>query len=547
MNASGFTGQPYHPNPIGRGVENRVYRTGVSFDITAIPDYMHITRVELNIDLRKYSNWVGSEVKIKKMAQNVTDYTSAYLFWYHIGAGTTYRSNMSPSGTQTISFSSNESFVSDIRTALIDNGIVSIGFESHTPGTEFTLVNLYSISLKVYYKLPGVTVKNSFDGVSAGVLKVDGATYNSGVQFNWSPYENHTAEAIDQSYAGYDRIFQEWRRNGQGISQQRSISINSDAGVGNITYEADFKKRVNITVRNNFAGTGNGGIIKVNGNNVNSPYTMQMMEKDNLTIQAITPQTYNGIDYNFVNWSDGSTANPRTVTPSVHTTYTANFNIIASPPAAPTISIGASGYNPILSWSSVSGADSYTIYRGAVPHYSSCETAIFGNISTTSQTSFIDFGVFIEPISEDMACYYVTSYKNYVGESIPSNIVNIRALVPYSRNDELISNMTLDLPHIFSVSDNFPNPFNPTTSISFAIPEVSRVLLIVYDIMGREVQRLVDDVVDPGYHAAVWDGRNASGSPSASGVYIYRFSAIPVSSESTNEGVQYVKKMLFTK
>ncbi len=112
---------------------------------------------------------------------------------------------------------------------------------------------------------------------------------------------------------------------------------------------------------------------------------------------------------------------------------------------------------------------------------------------------------------------------------------------------EFIALESINLPTAFAIYDNYPNPFNPSTTISYDIPEPSRVSLIVYDIMGREVQRLVEDIVEPGYHAAVWYGRSTSGSPAASGVYIYRFSAIPLSDESTNEGIRYVKKMLFTK
>jgi hypothetical protein len=65
--------------------------------------------------------------------------------------------------------------------------------------------------------------------------------------------------------------------------------------------------------------------------------------------------------------------------------------------------------------------------------------------------------------------------------------------------------------------------------------------------MGREVQRLVNDVVEPGYYTATWEGRNKSGSPVASGIYIYRFTALPVSDGGITGGIHYVKTMLFTK
>ncbi|UCG52118.1 MAG: T9SS type A sorting domain-containing protein, partial [Candidatus Latescibacterota bacterium] len=69
---------------------------------------------------------------------------------------------------------------------------------------------------------------------------------------------------------------------------------------------------------------------------------------------------------------------------------------------------------------------------------------------------------------------------------------------------------------------NTPNPFNPTTSISFALPNRSRATLVVYDVEGRHVKTLVDDVIDGGVRETVWDGTDARGHRVSSGVYFYR-------------------------
>lgn len=128
----------------------------------------------------------------------------------------------------------------------------------------------------------------------------------------------------------------------------------------------------------------------------------------------------------------------------------------------------------------------------------------------------------------------------------PMNNGNI--VCPTSGDELLAMEMeAFALPTEFAIHENYPNPFNPSTTIRYEIPEASRVSLVVYDIMGREVLRLVDDVIEPGYHTAVWEGRNSSGNFVASGIYIYRFTAHPVSGGSTVEGLHYVKKMLFTK
>ena len=77
-----------------------------------------------------------------------------------------------------------------------------------------------------------------------------------------------------------------------------------------------------------------------------------------------------------------------------------------------------------------------------------------------------------------------------------------------------------DVPVTFGLDQNYPNPFNPMTTIRFAVPTQSHVSLIVYDITGREVVRLVEGMMEAGMHTARWD---AGGQ--ASGMYLYRIVA----------------------
>lgn len=77
-------------------------------------------------------------------------------------------------------------------------------------------------------------------------------------------------------------------------------------------------------------------------------------------------------------------------------------------------------------------------------------------------------------------------------------------------------------PDKFSISQNFPNPFNPQTSILITLEEMSRVDLIIYNILGEEVARLADHELLPvGYHNLIWKGLNREGKRVASGVYFY--------------------------
>ena len=82
-----------------------------------------------------------------------------------------------------------------------------------------------------------------------------------------------------------------------------------------------------------------------------------------------------------------------------------------------------------------------------------------------------------------------------------------------------------DLPDIFSVAQNAPNPFNPETTIAYSLPEESHVTLKIYSVLGQVVRVLVNDMVPAGQHQAVWNGRDAFGPPVSSGVYIYQVRA----------------------
>ncbi len=69
---------------------------------------------------------------------------------------------------------------------------------------------------------------------------------------------------------------------------------------------------------------------------------------------------------------------------------------------------------------------------------------------------------------------------------------------------------------------NYPNPFNPDTTIKMTIPQDSQVQLTIYNLKGQLVRTLVDDYLTAGVHSFNWDGRDNRGNPSASGLYFYR-------------------------
>ncbi len=82
-------------------------------------------------------------------------------------------------------------------------------------------------------------------------------------------------------------------------------------------------------------------------------------------------------------------------------------------------------------------------------------------------------------------------------------------------------NETVSIPE-FQMHQNFPNPFNPSTTISFTIPRRSLTEITVYNILGEKVVTLMSRYLSAGGHKIVWDGKDASGTEVASGVYLYQ-------------------------
>ena len=78
------------------------------------------------------------------------------------------------------------------------------------------------------------------------------------------------------------------------------------------------------------------------------------------------------------------------------------------------------------------------------------------------------------------------------------------------------------LPDIPSLAGNYPNPFNPVTTIRFSIPRPGRVKIAVYDVTGRHVVTLVDRFMEAGESAVTWNAKNDGGRPMSSGVYFTR-------------------------
>jgi hypothetical protein len=94
------------------------------------------------------------------------------------------------------------------------------------------------------------------------------------------------------------------------------------------------------------------------------------------------------------------------------------------------------------------------------------------------------------------------------------------------------------LPTEYALSQNFPNPFNPTTTIAYSIPQNSEVKLTIYNLTGRQIINLVQGQISAGIYFVNWDGTNDTGHPVSSGLYLYTIET---------ENFRAMKKMIYMK
>ncbi|MBT4369793.1 MAG: T9SS type A sorting domain-containing protein [Candidatus Marinimicrobia bacterium] len=117
---------------------------------------------------------------------------------------------------------------------------------------------------------------------------------------------------------------------------------------------------------------------------------------------------------------------------------------------------------------------------------------------------------------------------NLPGTSMDPNILNVVCGYPDEDNPMVIntSNVATDngeiFPDAFALNQNYPNPFNPSTQISFDVPAgADHVMINVYNILGQNVNTLVNEVLSPGSYTVDWNATDFMGNAVASGIYFY--------------------------
>ena len=121
---------------------------------------------------------------------------------------------------------------------------------------------------------------------------------------------------------------------------------------------------------------------------------------------------------------------------------------------------------------------------------------------------------------------------NLPGTSMDPELLNVVCGYPDEDSPVVVETNALSLdenltiPTQFALHQNYPNPFNPSTQISFDIPEGSELVsLNIYNILGKKVSTLLNNVLNPGKHKVEWNAKDNEGNPVASGIYFYELSS----------------------
>jgi len=198
--------------------------------------------------------------------------------------------------------------------------------------------------------------------------------------------------------------------------------------------------------------------------------------------------------------------------------------------------------HPTLQWDLNSEPDisSYKIYRS----YDNSPFEIAGTVSCSTNT-FVDVNVdYTKPIWEKPVKYYVAALDNQSKYSVPSDQVKttgqmdilIKSISERKSSDTEVEKEQLS--SSFELLGNYPNPFNPTTTIKYQLSSAGFITLKVYDMLGREIQTLVNGYKDKGYYEVSFDASDL-----ASGVYIYQLRTnVP-----GRENYVSIKKMMLVK
>ncbi len=361
-----------------------------------------------------------------------------------------------------------------------------------------------------FYVRPTITVRNSF---SAGTVTVNSQNVNSGFRLTPEPGSSTSVSAIDQYYSNYNRLFNNWTGAISSTSRSESISAPTSSSV---TATANFLKEYNIDFVNNIGST------YVNFQLYTSSIPTSYVRQNNSITASGNWTSTNGIEYSFTGWTKSGQSYSSTFTPTDHGTYTAVYT------GKPTnsgeyVSAGAPVGQPIVvTWTDNpnTAVNQVQIWR-RVKHNGVVGSDVLLTTVGRGVQTYTDYEyVATDGYTHDLLWYDVRAYYSAEGTySVPDFTSAFGRIEASTVEDKLVVSLLNELPANYSIS-NYPNPFNPTTTINYQLPENGFVSIKVYDMLGKEIATLVDGNRVAGYHKVNFDASRLT-----SGIYIYTITA----------------------
>ncbi|MEW6196338.1 MAG: T9SS type A sorting domain-containing protein [Bacteroidota bacterium] len=318
-------------------------------------------------------------------------------------------------------------------------------------------------------------------------------------------------------------------------SQGSSYTVQSNDK--NTQVVAGLRKLYNVT----FNGYSS---ITVNGTTYSSPTSSSVVEQNSITASA-QAYTVSNVSFNFDSWkrSDGTTFSS-TFTPPDHGTYTAVYRAKPSNYGENPHVTSSVGQAITIAWTDNpdTNVNQYQIWRtvkhdGVVGPKELLATVGRG-VQTYTDQEYQRTSTYVDLLHYDVRAYYNSTDPYVIGDYADEYwFAAYGQMLARPNQDPLVQETTSELPTKYAIA-NYPNPFNPTTTIKYQLPEAGMVTLKVYDILGKEVAELVNETKAAGYYEVSFNVKTHYGASLPSGVYIY-----------TIRAGKYVesKKMILTK
>jgi hypothetical protein len=414
-------------------------------------------------------------------------------------------------------------------------------------GTGYIIVGNTSVTFNVKHTISAI---NDF---GSGSINLEGATVSSGASAYKFIGDALSVGAIDQNDgAGYNRTWNasgtnnsNWLRKSMSASSftnilgatSRNYSYTVVSNDNGATISADLRKIFNITFQNNMVGLGNTGIINVSETQYSSPSPIINVVQGNQITATAPTQEINGIDYSLSTWSNGSTSASTTFTPTDHSTYTASY--IGKPDnSTRNLTFGTQLRRPItFTWTDNPNTNvtQYQIWRCTINKGIIQNLIQIGTVARGVQ-NYSDDEYMLTANNSSVIYYDARPYYSVEGTTADPDWAYVPAIIQDNespRNNSLNRSSDIETVENYALDQNYPNPFNPSTIVNYQVPEKGFISLKVYDILGREVITLVNEVKTQGKYSVTFDEANLT-----SGVYIYQLKA---------NGFSSTKKMILTK